>query len=99
MSNFIIAVAVVLVLLASFLIFKKSILDFSELKEHGYFGVSDKSSLVNQEGITVTDLHPTGTVLIDGKRIDVVTEGSYIEKGSQVKVMQVKGNQVVVDKV
>jgi membrane-bound serine protease (ClpP class) len=98
-SNFAIAVAVVLFLLAFYLIFKKSILNYSELKEHGYVGVTDKSSLVGQEGVTVTDLHPTGTVLIEGKRIDVVTQGSYIEKDVQVKVTQVTGNQVVVDKV
>ena len=43
-----------------------------------------------------TLLRPSGKVMIDGKLIDALTEGEFIDKDSQVKVCAVKGNVVVV---
>jgi membrane-bound serine protease (ClpP class) len=55
----------------------------------GYLGV---------EGVTVTDLRPSGVALIDGKRLDVVSRGEYLEKSSNIVVMAVTGNQIIVGK-
>jgi membrane-bound serine protease (ClpP class) len=44
-------------------------------------------------------LRPSGTALIDGKRIDVVTEGIYLLQDSVIKVTAVKGPRVVVTEV
>jgi hypothetical protein len=41
-------------------------------------------------------LRPAGMALIDGKRIDVMSRGEYIEKDAQVVVISVRSNQVVV---
>jgi membrane-bound ClpP family serine protease len=84
---------------ALYFIFKKSILNYSELKEHGYVGVEDMSTLVGKEGVTQSSLRPTGSVMFDGKRVHVVTEGSFIEADALVRVTEVKGNRVVVEKV
>lgn len=51
---------------------------------------------IDKIGTAVTDLHPAGTALIEGKRVDVVSRGEYIEKNSALEVIAVKGNQVVV---
>lgn len=56
-------------------------------------------ALLNLEGETLTDLHPAGTVLINGKRYDVVSRGEYITKGSLVVVVNVDSNRVIVKKV
>jgi len=48
------------------------------------------------EGEAVTNLRPSGTALIDGKRLDVIARGEYIEKGSRIVVSAVEGNQVIV---
>jgi len=47
-------------------------------------------------GIAASDLRPAGKIEIDGERIDVTTEGEYVEKGREVKVVKVSGNRVVV---
>jgi membrane-bound serine protease (ClpP class) len=47
-------------------------------------------------GTALTNLRPSGTALIDGKRVDVVTNGSMIERGAEVKVIAVEGARVVV---
>jgi membrane-bound serine protease (ClpP class) len=57
------------------------------------------NALLNKEGDALTDLHPTGTVIIDGKRHDVVSRGEYITKGSRIIVATVDSNRIVVKKV
>lgn len=56
----------------------------------------DKPELLDQAGVALTNLRPSGTVLINGQRVDVVTEGAMIEQGATVKVVAVEGMRVVV---
>jgi len=61
--------------------------------------VSQSPELINFmgcEGTSVTALHPAGTAIIDGKRLDVVSRGEYIEKDSNLIVVDVTGNQIIV---
>ncbi|KPL11254.1 hypothetical protein AMJ85_04025 [candidate division BRC1 bacterium SM23_51] len=55
--------------------------------------------LTGREGTVVTDLRPSGKGLIDGKRWDVVTDGSYIAKGASFRVVRVEGPRIVVSQV
>ena len=65
--------------------------------EKGFSSSDEKlKDLLSLEGVTLTPLHPSGIVLIDGKRVDVVTTGDMIEKDTKVKVIEVEGNRVVV---
>jgi len=57
---------------------------------------TDKPELLNQTGQALTALRPSGTAVINGKRIDVVTEGPFVEPGTAVKVVEVEGMRVVV---
>ena len=34
--------------------------------------------------------------MINGKRVDVVTEGPFVERGSNIRVIEVEGARVVV---
>lgn len=54
--------------------------------------------LVGQVGQAITPLRPAGTVLIDGRRVDVVAENELIEAGSTVTVVHEEGMRVVVRK-
>lgn len=56
----------------------------------------DFHELLDQSGQAETDLRPAGIALIQGKRVDVVSENEWIEKGSQIKVVQVEGNRIAV---
>ena len=53
-------------------------------------------SLVGSEGKSVTDLHPGGTAIINDKRLDVVSRGEYIDIDSNLIVVEVTGNQIIV---
>jgi membrane-bound serine protease (ClpP class) len=57
---------------------------------------AENPSLVNQTGEALTKLRPSGTAVINGKRVDVVSEGAFIEPGQSVKVVAVEGLRVVV---
>ena len=57
---------------------------------------AEKPELLHRTGTALTMLRPSGTALIDGKRVDVVTEGSLIEPGTAIKVVTVEGLRVVV---
>ena len=61
----------------------------------GDLGV-ENPSLINQTGQTLTKLRPSGAAVINGKRVDVVTEGVFIEPGQNIKVIAVEGLRVVV---
>ena len=79
---------------------KRFRLDAKEESSEGFQAPSrDLEELVGKTGDTLTMLRPAGTAKIDGKRVDVVTEGVFLPKNSKVKVVMVKGNRVVVRKV
>lgn len=65
-------------------------------KKLGFSGTEDHEKYVGMEGETLTHLRPAGMAKIDSKRIDVVTEGTFIEKGKRIKVVAVEGNRIVV---
>jgi membrane-bound serine protease (ClpP class) len=49
---------------------------------------------MGKTGEAITDLRPSGTVEIEEDRIDVVTSGEYIEKGTAIEVVSVEGARV-----
>jgi membrane-bound serine protease (ClpP class) len=57
---------------------------------------TEKPELLEQTGTALTALRPSGTAVINGKRVDVVTEGPLIERGTPIKVVAVEGLRVVV---
>ena len=59
----------------------------------------DHAHLVGKQGKAVSNLHPSGTAMIDGKKVDVVTGGVYISKGSAIAVVETSGPRVVVEEV
>jgi membrane-bound serine protease (ClpP class) len=56
-------------------------------------------ALLHKEGAAVSDLRPSGVAQIEGNRVDVVTRGEMIAQGDRVRVRQVEGNRVVVERV
>ena len=57
---------------------------------------AERPDLVGHNGTALTVLRPCGTALIEGKRVDVVSEGGLIPKGSPIKVIATEGLRVVV---
>lgn len=79
--------------------FKKLILSDSTNTESGYISNVNRIDLIGLEGKTLTQLRPSGTMKIGDERIDVVSEGAFIEKDACVKVIKVEGSRVVVRKI
>jgi len=52
--------------------------------------------LLGKQGVAQSGLRPAGVAIIEGQRVDVVTEGALIDAGTRVKVVAVEGNRVVV---
>lgn len=57
---------------------------------------ADKPELLHQTGSALTPLRPSGTAIINGKRVDVVSEGALIDRNTPVKVVAIEGMRVVV---
>jgi len=72
-------------------------------KQHnneGYVAPAPELKLfAGKEGIALTPLRPAGSAEIDGRRLDVVTEGEFIHTGARVKVIKVEGTRVVVKEI
>ncbi|HOP74188.1 MAG TPA: NfeD family protein [Bacillota bacterium] len=78
---------------------KTLVLTESLRKESGYSGTEDLQEYLGKEGITLTTLRPAGIAEIDRVKLDVVSEGEYIEKGRKVTVVKTEGRRVVVQEV
>lgn len=72
----------------------------TEMRTSEGFSVKDSvlEALIGSNGITVTDLRPAGKIEVNGERYDVVADGGFITKGSDVKVVSIRSNYLVVEK-
>jgi membrane-bound ClpP family serine protease len=52
--------------------------------------------MVGKLGVSKSVMLPSGAVMIDGQIIDALSEGMPIEAGQRVRVIEVRGNRVVV---
>jgi len=59
-------------------------------------GDGNAETLLGKTGTTATVLRPSGVALIEGMRVDVVTEGEFMPEGVAVKVVLTEGSRVVV---
>lgn len=55
--------------------------------------------LVGRTGCALTPLRPSGTADIDGRTVDVLTDGVYVDAGVPLRVVRVEGARVVVEPV
>ncbi len=54
------------------------------------------SPLLGKEGQALSNLQLSGIASIDGRRVDVVSESTFITAGTRVRVVKVEGHRVVV---
>ncbi len=73
-------------------------LQLSFNKEQGYISQrEDFSVYIGRKGKTATALRPAGIVILDdGKRLDVVSEGEFVEKDQWVIVSRIDGPKIFV---
>ena len=76
---------------------RKVVLEDNMTVDEGYVSHELGDNLVGQAGIALTDLRPAGFARIGGKRVEVVSSGAYIVKGSEVVVVRQTPGRVEVD--
>lgn len=76
--------------------FNKMILTDATDTEHGYVSNINRVELLGKLGKSMTPLRPSGTIMLEGERIDAVTEGGYVDAGKIMKVIKVEGSRIVV---
>ena len=64
--------------------------------ESGYVSNVNRLELIGKIARTTTPLRPAGSVELDNERIDVVSEGSYIDRDKSVIIVKVEGSRIVV---
>lgn len=65
----------------------------------GYVAAPVRVDLVGMEGVAHTDLHPAGTAILGSERLDVVSEGGFINRGDRVRVVRSEGYRHIVEPV
>ncbi|MBN2526562.1 MAG: hypothetical protein JXR76_09215 [Deltaproteobacteria bacterium] len=87
----------VLLGMKSKMIQKRFVLDTTQQRGSGT--AHSFGDLVGKRGVAITALRPAGTARIENRRLDVVTEGGFIDVGSPVEVTLIDGPRVVVRQV
>lgn len=72
------------------------ILRETESNEAGYRSTEDMEVFLGREGQTTTVLRPTGIAEFDGVRLNVVSEGEFIQAGTSVRIVRIEGSRVLV---
>ena len=69
---------------------------FLKEREELHDGQEDMQVLVGKKGVTTSVLRPAGIADFDGVRLNVVTEGGFIERDIAVEIVSVQGTRIVV---
>lgn len=77
-------------------LFNRIILSDSTDTKSGYVSTANRPELIGQMAVTATELRPSGTIVFGDERIDAVSEGRYIGRGKNVKIIKVEGSRIVV---
>jgi len=75
---------------------KKISLAGLQKREDGYTASRDYQSYQGKKGVALTTLRPSGIGIFEGERLDVVSEGEFIEKNSPIIITQVDGYRLIV---
>lgn len=76
---------------------RRFVLETDMRAEQGYASAPETDRLwLGRTGTALSPLRPAGLAEIDGARIDVVSDGGFIEAGAIIEVTRVDGNRIVV---
>ncbi|MEW6709198.1 MAG: NfeD family protein [Candidatus Riflebacteria bacterium] len=75
---------------------KKFVLEAESSVEDGCIAVQNLKKYVGKEGVTQTMLRPSGIAMVEGERLDVISDCEFIEKGTTVKIVRENGGRLIV---
>lgn len=71
------------------------VLNSQQQTSEGYTSPAEDPELVGRLATVDTALRPAGSILVDDRRIDAVSDGTFIDSGKTVRVIEVEGHRVV----
>lgn len=74
----------------------KIVLSETESNEAGYRSSEDMQVFLGKEGVATTVLRPTGMAEFDDVKLNVVSDGEYIQPGTKVQIARVEGSRILV---
>lgn len=74
----------------------KIILETKQKDEKGYLSIDSMDEYMDREGISITELRPSGFIDIDGKKLDALSDDGFIPKNTSIKVVRVEGSKIFV---
>ena len=75
---------------------KKLILSETAPAPEDISAVDITTRYIGAEGVAISNLRPSGIAKIADERVDVITEGDFIEKGTKIKVIKATGGRIIV---
>ena len=75
---------------------KRLVLHESTSAELGFSGTQDMNHLLGKSGTVTTVCRPAGNADFEGVKHDVVSRGEYIERGTEIEVVEIEGSRIVV---
>lgn len=95
---------IIMVVMGAFLVYflpktslwKSVVLQTEETTDTGYTSSEASNHLQGRIGVTASPLRPAGVALFNDERINVVSDGSYVDKNVAVEVVKIEGGKVIV---
>lgn len=89
---YVIAVGVILGYLIKFAIWrirtaKPDYSIYSDDSQNGFQASSFDAAAIGKHGVVITDLKPGGHILVEGKRLQAISQSGYLVKGTEVLVI------------
>jgi membrane-bound serine protease (ClpP class) len=78
--------------------FKRATLQYTLEKEDGYTSNFNTFPMIGKTGVAYTVLRPSGKVIIENTIYDAFTRGDYVEKGTNIIVIDQEGTSIKVKK-
>lgn len=75
---------------------KKFILSETAPAPEDISAVDITTRYLGAEGVAISNLRPSGIAKIADERVDVITDGDFIEKGTKIKVIKATAGRVIV---
>ena len=68
----------------------------SQLKDEGYIASRDYGQYLGKLGTALSPLRPAGIGLFEGERLDVVSDGDFIDKDVSIEIIRIDGYRLIV---
>ncbi len=77
-------------------LWKRLVLSSAETRKEGFQSAASQESYLGKTGRSLSPLRPTGRAVIEENTQDVITEGEFIDKDKEIKVVKIEGNRIIV---